>query len=141
MRKQIIILIMSLISSIGYAQDPSFSQIDIYSMYMNPALCGSSGHPKFLTSRREQWKGINGNGNQVAIGGNSPFTTSLIEASIGLYGDKGRNGGVKAFNFGISYLGEDNVIDENLEGGVFIKREDYSVFLTFAFLVIKLILV
>jgi hypothetical protein len=131
MRKQIIILIISLISSIAYAQDPSFSQIDIYSMYMNPALCGSSGHPKFLTSRREQWKGINGSGNQVAIGGNSPFTTSLIEASFGLYGDKGRNGGVKAFNFGISFLGEDNLIDENLEGGVFIKREDYSAYMSF----------
>jgi len=127
----IIIIIISLISTTLYGQDPSFSQIDVYSMYMNPALCGSSGHPKFLSIRREQWKGINGDGNQAAIGGNSPFTTTLVETSIGIYGDNGRNGGVKAFNFGISYLGEDNLLDENLEGSVFIKRADYSAYMSF----------
>lgn len=126
-----LLLLFSFTYSIFYAQDPSFSQIDIYSMYMNPALCGSSGHPKFITIRREQWKGINGSGNQSAIGGNSPFTTSLAEVSFGLSGDNARNGGVKAFNFGISYLAEDNVFDENLEGSVFIKREDYSGYLSF----------
>ena len=126
-----LLLLFFFISSITYAQDPSFSQIDINSMYMNPALCGSSGHPKFLSSRREQWKGINGSGNQVAIGGNSPFTNSLAEASFWISGDNGRNGGVKAFNFGISYLGEDNLLDEDLEGGVFIKRADYSGYLSF----------
>ena len=36
-----------------YAQDPSFSQVDLNTMYMNPALCGSGGHPKFLSTRRE----------------------------------------------------------------------------------------
>ena len=130
MKKNLLILI-SLISTTLYGQDPSFSQIDVYSMYMNPALCGSSGHPKFLSLRREQWKGINGKGNQAAIGGSSPFTTTLVETSIGIYGDNGRNGGVKAFNFGISYLGEDNLLDENLEGSVFIKRADYSAYMSF----------
>ena len=126
-----LLLLLSFISSITYAQDPSFSQIDLNSMYINPAFCGSSGHPKFLISRREQWKGINGSGNQVAIGGNSPFTNSLVEASFGILGDHGRNGGIKAFNLGISYLGEDNLLDENLEGAVFIKRADYSGYLSF----------
>ena len=121
-------LLFSFTYSIIYAQDPSFSQIDLYSMYMNPALCGSSGHPKFLTVRREQWKGINGSGNQAAIGGNSPFTTSLAEISVGISGDNSKNGGLKAINFGISYLGEDNVFDENLEGSVFFKRQDYSAY-------------
>ena len=46
------------ITSKSWSQDPSFSQIDNKSMYMNPALCGSSGHPKFMILRREQWKGI-----------------------------------------------------------------------------------
>ena len=124
-------LLFSFTYSIIYAQDPSFSQIDLYSMYMNPALCGSSGHPKFLTVRREQWKGINGSGNQAAIGGNSPFTTSLAEISVGISGDNSKNGGIKAINFGISYLGEDNVFDENLEGSVFVKRQDYSGYLSF----------
>ena len=124
-------LIFSITYSILNAQDPSFSQIDLYSMYMNPALCGSSGHPKFLTVRREQWKGINGSGNQAAIGGNSPFTTSLAEISVGISGDNSKNGGIKAINFGISYLGEDNVFDENLEGSVFFKRQDYSGYLSF----------
>ena len=130
MKKNLLILIF-LISTIVYGQDPSFSHIDVYSMYMNPAFCGSSGHPKFLSLRREQWKGINGSGNQAAIGGNSPFTNTLIEASGGIYSDNGRNGGIKAFNFGISYLGEDNLLDENLEGSVFIKRADYSAYLSF----------
>jgi hypothetical protein len=98
---------------------------------MNPAFCGSSGHPKFLVLRREQWKGINENGNQLVIGGNSPFTNSLIETSLGLYGDDGRNGGIKAFNFGISYLGEDNLLDDKLDGAVFIKRADYSGYMSF----------
>ena len=130
MKKKILIVI-TFISSLAYGQDPSFSQIDLNSMYMNPALCGSSGYPKFLIARREQWKGINGSGNQIAIGGNSPFTNSLVEASAGLYGDNNRNGGIKAFNFGISYLAEDNIIDEDLEGGVFIKRSDYSGYISF----------
>ena len=126
-----ILIIITFISSLVYGQDPSFSQIDLNSMYMNPALCGSSGYPKFLITRREQWKGINGSGNQIAIGGNSPFTNSLVEASAGLYGDNNRNGGIKAFNFGISYMAEDNIIDEDLEGGVFIKRSDYSGYISF----------
>lgn len=130
MKKKILIVI-TFISSLAYGQDPSFSQIDLNSMYMNPALCGSSGYPKFLIARREQWKGINGSGNQIAIGGNSPFTNSLVEASAGLYGDNNRNGGIKAFNFGISYMAEDNIIDEDLEGGVFIKRSDYSGYISF----------
>lgn len=129
--KMRILIVITFISSLAYGQDPSFSQIDLNSMYMNPALCGSSGYPKFLITRREQWKGINGSGNQIAIGGNSPFTNSLLEASIGLYGDNNRNGGIKAFNFGISYLAEDNIIDEDLEGGVFIKRADYSGYISF----------
>ena len=58
MIKKVLPILLSLIYSITYAQDPSFSQIDINSMYMNPAFCGSSGHPKFLTARREQWKDI-----------------------------------------------------------------------------------
>ena len=129
--KNNLLILITLISTTLYGQDPSFSQIDAYSMYMNPAFCGSSGHPKFLTLRREQWKGINGSGNQAAIGGNSPFTTTLVETSFGIYGDNSRNGGVKAFNFGISYLGEDNLLDENLEGSVFIRRADYSAYLSF----------
>ena len=63
------------ITSKSWSQDPSFSQIDNKSMYMNPALCGSSGHPKFMILRREQWKGINGSGNQSLIGGNSLLQT------------------------------------------------------------------
>ena len=131
MIRVVFILIFVCITSKSWSQDPSFSQIDNKSMYMNPALCGSSGHPKFMILRREQWKGINGSGNQSLIGGNSPFTNSLIEASIGIFGDNKRNGGVKAFNFGLSYLGEDNVIDPDLEGGVFIKRADYSGYMSF----------
>tara|TARA_B110000211_G_C14089359_1_gene558164 strand:+ start:4855 stop:6093 length:1239 start_codon:yes stop_codon:yes gene_type:complete len=130
MMKNLLILI-TLISGTLYGQDPSFSQIDSYSMYMNPAFCGSSGHPKFLTLRREQWKGINGSGNQAAIGGSSPFTTTLVETSFGIYGDNSRSGGIKAFNFGISYLGEDNLLDENLEGSVFVRRADYSAYISF----------
>lgn len=131
MMKKYLLIILSISSMNLYGQDPSFSQIDVYSMYMNPALCGSSGHPKFMSIRREQWKGINGSGNQFFIGGNSPFTTTLVETSVGLFGDNARNGGIKAFNFGLSYLGEDNLINEDLEGGVFIKRADYSLYSSF----------
>ena len=129
--RYIITILLFILSFASYAQDPSFSQVDLNTMYMNPALCGSGGHPKFLSIRREQWKGISGSGSQFSIGGNSPFTTTLIEVSAGVVGDKGRNGGVKAFNFGISFLGEDNLIDNDLEGGVFIKREDYAGYMSF----------
>ena len=131
MIKRLIILIFIVIAYNSLAQDPSFSQIDNKSMFMNPALCGSSGYPKLLISRREQWKGINGSGSQISIGGNSPFTYSLLEASTGLYGDNNRIGGIKAFNFGISFLAEDNLIDPDLEGGVFLNRVDYSGYVSF----------
>ena len=131
MIKRLIILIFIVNAYNSFAQDPSFSQIDNKSMFMNPALCGSSGYPKLLISRREQWKGINGSGSQISIGGNSPFTYSLLEASTGLYGDNNRIGGIKAFNFGISFLAEDNLIDPDLEGGVFLNRVDYSGYVSF----------
>ena len=126
-------IFISLISFYVSAQDPSFSHIDLNSMYMNPAFCGSSGGTKFLSIRREQWKGINGSGSQFSIGGNSPFTNSLIEASTLLYYNNGRHGGVKSINFGISALTEDNIFNNDLEGGVFLKRTDYSGYLSFLF--------
>mgnify|MGYP000233976389 CR=1 FL=1 len=104
-------IFISIISFYASAQDPSFSHIDLNSMYMNPAFCGSSGGTKFLSIRREQWKGINGSGNQSAIGGNSPFTTSLAEVSFGLSGDNARNGGVKAFKSSLLILNKSNAFE------------------------------
>ena len=124
--RYIIIILLLFLSYNSYAQDPSFSQVDMNTMYMNPALCGSGGNTKFLSTRREQWKGFNGSGSSFSVGGNSPFTTTLIEGSTGIIGDKGRNGGIKAFNFGISFMGEDNLINNDLEGGVFIERQDLA---------------
>ena len=57
--KKIIVLIICLCSFSSFSQDPSFSQSDLGSMYMNPAYTGSSGHPKFLSIRRNQWQDYN----------------------------------------------------------------------------------
>ena len=67
----------------SWSQDPSFSQIDNKSMYMNPALCGSSGHPKFMILEGN-------NGKELMVvkpvfnRRKLPFTNSLIEASMGI---------------------------------------------------------
>ncbi len=131
MMKKISVILIFISSFYLYGQDPSFSQIDNKSMFMNPAMCGSSGYPKLLIARREQWKGIEGRGSQISLGGNSPFTNSLVEASFGIFGDNKRNGGVKAFNFGVSFLTEDNLIDPDYEGGLFVNRSDYSGYMSF----------
>ena len=56
MMKKILVILIFISSFNLYGQDPSFSQIDNNSMFMNPAMCGSSGYPKLLIARREQWK-------------------------------------------------------------------------------------
>ena len=54
--KMRILIIITFISSLAYSQDPSFSQIDLNSMYMNPALCGSSGYLNFLLQEENNGK-------------------------------------------------------------------------------------
>ena len=57
--KKIILILFCSLAFTTFSQDPSFSQADLGSIYMNPAYAGASGHPKFLSIRREQWKNYN----------------------------------------------------------------------------------
>ena len=114
---KIVFIILIFICIDSYSQDPSFSQSDLGSIYMNPAYTGSSGHPKFLSIRREQWKNYNipsngeFNGN---TGGIRPFTTSLAEFSVGI--DAGNDGrvGLRTIGIGASFMAEDNLLAPEL---------------------------
>ena len=133
MRK--IIIIFLVISSIPtFSQDPSFSQSDLGSMYMNPSYTGAAGHPKFLSIRKDQWKNYNipsngeFNGNP---GGIRPFTTSLAEFSVGI--DAGNDGrvGLRTIGIGASFMAEDHLLNPNwVANTIFLRRSDYQVYLS-----------
>ena len=57
--RRIIFILSFFICSNSYAQDPSFSQIDLNMMYMNPAFAGFDNNNRVLILRRSQWSGIN----------------------------------------------------------------------------------
>ena len=130
--KKIASILLIFICIDSYGQDPSFSQSDLGSIYMNPAYTGSSGHPKFLSIRREQWKNYNipsngeFNGN---TGGIRPFTTSLAEFSVGI--DAGNDGrvGLRTIGIGASFMAEDNLLaPELLSNTIFLRRSDYQIY-------------
>ena len=131
--RKIIFLFLVICSFPSYSQDPSFSQSDLGSMYMNPAYTGASGHPKFLSIRREQWKNYNIpsngelNGNP---GGIRPFTTSLAEFSIGLPFSDGRVG-LRTIGIGGSFMAEDHLLEEDwVANTIFLTRSDYQAYLS-----------
>ena len=57
MRRRLIFGIL-FICTTTFAQDASFSQIDLNMMYMNPAFAGFDNNNRFLILRRNQWNGI-----------------------------------------------------------------------------------
>ena len=134
MIKKIVFFTLIYICLDSHSQDPSFSQSDLGSIYMNPAYTGASGHPKFLSIRREQWKNYNIpsdgelNGN---FGGIRPFTTSLAEFSVGL--DAGNDGrvGLRTIGIGASLMAEDHLLaPELLSNTIFLTRSDYQIYLS-----------
>jgi hypothetical protein len=132
--RKIIILLVIFTWFDSYSQDPSFSQSDLGSIYMNPAYTGASGHPKFLSIRREQWKNYNipSNGEfNGELGGIRPFTTSLAEFSIGI--DAGNDGrvGLRTIGIGASFMAEDHLLNPSLLANtIFLRRSDYQVYLS-----------
>jgi len=132
--RKIIVIIICLCSFSSFSQDPSFSQSDLGSMYMNPAYTGAAGHPKFLSIRREQWQNYNipnGGDYNGSPGGIRPFTTSLAEFSVGI--DAGNDGrvGLRTIGIGASFMAEDHLLDPSLLANtIFLRRSDYQFYLS-----------
>lgn len=132
--RNIIVILLSFVSLMIYSQDPSFSQSDIGSLYMNPAYSGSAGHPKFLSIRREQWKDYNlpsdGDYNEN-IGGIRPFTTNLAEFSTGITIDEKGMVGLRTIGLGASFMAEDHLLSPDLLANtIFLRRSDYQAYLS-----------
>ena len=45
--------------SVGYCQDPVFTQFYSNALHLNPAFAGRDLSPRFHSSYRDQWPGIN----------------------------------------------------------------------------------
>ena len=132
--KKLLIISFLFINLLSFGQDPSFSQSDLGSMYMNPAYTGSSGYPKFLSIRRSQWQNYNipsdgeFNGNP---GGIKPFTTSIAEFSSGITVDNKARTGLRTIGIGASMLAEDHLLDPNLlSNTIFLRKSDYQFYLS-----------
>lgn len=132
--RKIIIIFLIIISIPSFSQDPSFSLIDLGSIYMNPSYTGASGHPKFLLIKRNQWQKYNipsngeFNGNP---GGIRPFVTTLAEFSVGI--DAGNDGrvGLRTIGIGASFMFEDHLLIPNLlSNTIFLRRHDYQAYLS-----------
>ncbi|MEJ6589219.1 MAG: type IX secretion system membrane protein PorP/SprF, partial [Crocinitomicaceae bacterium] len=61
MKKLLILLILTLSSTVANAQDPTFTQFFSNPIYLNPALAGSSGCPRFAMNYRNEWPQLTGN--------------------------------------------------------------------------------
>lgn len=56
------IICVCFLTSLGtFAQDPTFSQFYANPLYLNPALAGSNGCPRFSTNYRNQWPKLSAN--------------------------------------------------------------------------------
>ncbi|WP_343788474.1 PorP/SprF family type IX secretion system membrane protein, partial [Wandonia haliotis] len=61
MKKLLAILFISAGTISGYSQDPIFTQFYANPLYLNPALAGTHGCPRFALNYRNQWPAISGN--------------------------------------------------------------------------------
>ena len=61
MKKLITLLVITFISFASNAQDPTFTQFFSNPIYLNPALAGSSGCPRFAMNYRNEWPQLTGN--------------------------------------------------------------------------------
>tara|TARA_B110000879_G_scaffold207690_1_gene291840 strand:+ start:30 stop:1256 length:1227 start_codon:yes stop_codon:yes gene_type:complete len=121
--RKITTFLLLIISFPVFSQDPSFSQSDLGSIYMNPAYTGASGDPTFLSIRRMQWNNYN-------TGGIRPFTTSLAEFSVAIDAGDGVVG-LRTIGIGTSYMAEDHMFSPDLlSNTIFLKRNDYQVYLS-----------
>ena len=58
--KRVLILIITTLSlSVGFSQDPVFTQFYSNALHLNPAFAGRDLSPRFHSSYRDQWPGIN----------------------------------------------------------------------------------
>ena len=58
--KKLILLIITLSSINGFAQDPEFTQFYANPIYLNPAMAGTNGCPRVNLNYRNQWANITG---------------------------------------------------------------------------------
>ena len=61
MKKLITLLVVTFVSFAYNAQDPTFTQFFSNPIYLNPALAGSSGCPRFAMNYRNEWPQLTGN--------------------------------------------------------------------------------
>jgi len=140
--KKIIIIFLIISNTPAFSQDPSFSQSDLGSIYMNPAYTGASGDPQFLSIRRNQWQNYNipSNGElNENPGGIRPFTTSLAEFSTGIGAGNNRGRvGLRTIGVGASFMAEDHLLIPGLlSNTIFLRRNDYQFYLSGLFKVGK----
>jgi type IX secretion system PorP/SprF family membrane protein len=61
MKKIAILSFLLVLSSSSMAQDPTFTQFYANPLYLNPALAGSHGCPRFASNYRNEWPNLSGN--------------------------------------------------------------------------------
>lgn len=71
MKKHLLILIIAICMSAGYAQDLHFSMNELNPLYLNPAHAGMNVHLRGSLHYREQWRSLT-----------TPFTTGLFSFDV-----------------------------------------------------------
>jgi hypothetical protein len=61
MKRLIILFAFAISSTFVQGQDPTFTQFFSNPIYLNPALAGSSGCPRFAMNYRNEWPQLTGN--------------------------------------------------------------------------------
>jgi type IX secretion system PorP/SprF family membrane protein len=107
--KRIILFACLLLSLDSLAQDPHFSQFYANPIYLNPAFAGSVRCPRIVTSYRNQWPGIYGNYNTMAVSFDRHVDD--LGGGIGLmaYRDQAGSGSLTTTSFSGMYSYQVNV--------------------------------
>lgn len=61
LKEILVLIIICLTAQTALSQDPQFTQFYANPIYLNPALAGSHGCPRFALNYRDQWPNLSGN--------------------------------------------------------------------------------
>lgn len=103
MKNFIIFFISLLIAQKLFSQDPTFTQFYSNPLYLNPALAGSHGCPRFALNYRNEWPSLSGNYNTYSLSYDQKIKS--ISGGIGVLAthDEQGEGTIKTSMLGLIY--------------------------------------
>ncbi|MCB9188694.1 MAG: type IX secretion system membrane protein PorP/SprF [Flavobacteriales bacterium] len=131
MRHKITIILIVMGVSVGYAQDPQFTQFFAASAYLNPAFAGATFQNRAAMTYRNQWPGVPKAFNSMNAAVDMNFNKINTGVGVNLYNDNAGTGGLKTTNFSLQVahqfkLKRDLYVRPAIQYGLIHKRIDFA---------------